>query len=67
MESVCYSKQAVCERSSYEDGARKKVLKNLKKVLDKAEEIWYSNQAVCDTRADESSEKTTSKKVEKRA
>ena len=44
----------------------KKVLKSLKKGLDKTRAVWYSNQAVRVAVADESAEKT-SKEVEKRA
>ena len=42
----------------------KKVLKSLKKGLDKTRAVWYSNQAVRVAVADESAEKT-SKEVEK--
>ena len=39
---------------------RKKVLKNLKKVLDKRDRVWYSIKAVC------SAESAAEKKVEKK-
>ena len=62
----CYSKQAVASRGKRSSGGHEKVLKEAKKVLDKAWMVWYSNQAVRVAVADERSEKT-SKEVEKRS